>query len=188
MSQIPPKEGGIPPKEGGSEDYRKRFLIILDVNGILIDRRMEKKDKSAKQEDAKFRNFYVHNRPYMREVVELLTKDFEVGVWSSMTSVNLDLIVDHVFGDLASKLLFVWDQTKCTRIHPASEWREKYDAPQQVTKPVFLKELSKLKEDPKTRLFFPNKVLLIDDSSYKVAYNDPFTAIHPLAFNVDKDE
>eukprot|EP00123_Amoebidium_parasiticum_P010373 comp20062_c0_seq1/m.24667 comp20062_c0_seq1/g.24667 ORF comp20062_c0_seq1/g.24667 comp20062_c0_seq1/m.24667 type:complete len:458 (-) comp20062_c0_seq1:1-1374(-) len=170
--------------EQNTRPRSKRHLVILDVNGILIDRRRES-DRSKKPESAKIGNFYVYDRPHMREVVDILTQDFEVAIWSSMMPHNLDKIVEHAFGETSSKLLFVWDQSRCTRLNAAEEWRELHGAPMSQSKPVFLKELSKVEAEPPYRKFFPDHVLLIDDSPYKVVFNKPYMAIHPSAYNVD---
>ena len=64
---------------------------------------------------------------------------FHVAVWSSMMPHNLEAIVRHVFGEQRQKLLFVWDQKKCSYINATDEWRRCHDAPYSLEKPGLLK-------------------------------------------------
>uniref|UniRef100_A0A7S1X8D4 Mitochondrial import inner membrane translocase subunit TIM50 n=1 Tax=Tetraselmis chuii TaxID=63592 RepID=A0A7S1X8D4_9CHLO len=169
----------------------KRHLVILDVNGMLVHRwRPVGGERQPQQEpDATTsRGQLLYNRPYMREAVELLCKSFSVLVWSSMQGHNLEEVVAHCFQDKVDTLLGVWDQTKCTEVRErdmGEGFREQHGI--RAGKPIFLKELRRLQDHPALAHFYPNNVLLIDDSLYKAVRNPPNTAIHPLAWSPESE-
>jgi len=123
----------------------------------------------------------------MEEAINFLLDNFYVMVWSSMRRDNLDEMVKHCFKDRASALLGVWDQSHCTQVHD-QDLEPGFRAMHSIAKgkPIFLKEISSIKNDPQLERFYPDNVLLIDDSQYKVIRNPKHTAIHPEPWKTDR--
>ena len=171
---------------------KKDILLVLDLNGILFDRRRktwnsnksfllpsdDKNNTNAKTPDkTTLGNFDVYNRPHMNEFIDFLLENFTCAVWSSVQKHNLEMLVDHAWGkERRKKLLFVWGQDECTSCGFFGDGSHK---------PVFLKETQR-------RIFWSHdKILLVDDSPYKALKNMQFTSIHPrewVASSGDDDE
>lgn len=75
------------------------FLLILDLNGVLVNRNKKKT---------------VYKRPYVDEFLEFALKNFVVGVWSSCMPENGHDIVDKTFGKSQKKLHFQMYRDQCT--------------------------------------------------------------------------
>lgn len=195
-------------------------LLVLDLNGLFVDRRMRRYVKgeraaaedaaevsdeeelnsnaegtadavlteaagSAKDvaENAKVGQFYVYDRPHMREFIAWVHSKFEVGVWSSANARNTQNLVDYVWGEQRNKVSFVWGQEKCSNVGVAPSATQ--------ARPMFLKELRrvwKLKKKTGLARFNESNTLLIDDSPYKAILNPEHTAIHPRGFTVERLE
>ena len=89
-----------------------RHLLVLDVNGLLVDRTLSVLQDgrgSALEPSARLGAFCVYDRPGLRRFVAFLLRRFTVGVWSSARQHNLTGLVAHIFGaDQAQRLAFVW--------------------------------------------------------------------------------
>jgi hypothetical protein len=117
--------------EGSSVEVEVRVskksnrLIVLDLNGLLIDR------VNGKQRV---------KRPHLHEFLCFLLENFHVGVWSSAQRHNVRKLVGCVFGEEQRKqLLFEFDQSKCNAVkHPdPTEKKTLYKKPlTMVTNPV----------------------------------------------------
>jgi hypothetical protein len=80
---------------------RHRHLLVVDLNGLLVDRRMSAytaPDGTRRAPDAQFGKFFIYNRPHMVEFVEWALEHFTVGVWSSAQSHNAKTLVHHIWG------------------------------------------------------------------------------------------
>lgn len=192
-------------------------LLVLDLNGLFIDRRMRRYVKGERAaaadaaevsdeeelnanaegtenavrtegavdardvvESAKLGQFYVYDRPHMREFIAWVHSKFEVGVWSSANTRNTQNLVDYVWGEHRSKVAFVWGQEKCSNVGVAPSATQ--------ARPMFLKELWrvwKLKKKTGLARFNESNTLLIDDSPYKAIRNPEHTAIHPRGFTAE---
>ena len=163
------------------ENCENKNLIVIDLNGLLMQRSFSPLGTSTSgfriDQDAKVGNFYVYNRPYMKEFLEFLHENFTVGVWSSATEYNARMLVRHLWGKKKEKqLAFVWGQEKCTNVGVFTEPR---------VKPVFLKELDKLwSHNPEMEKFRGTHTVLIDDSPYKAVNNPMHSALHPAEFKI----
>ena len=235
---IPNQANAAPPQTAVTPKRRKHEkLLVLDLNGLFIDRRMKRlmrnvegetsggesakarktetetedvKDADAAEgeadeptraraeelpseepqssaqenpneivEDAKVGQFYVYNRPHMREFIEWVHEHFEVGVWSSANTNNTKRLVDYVWGAHVSKISFIWGQERCSNIGSPVE------SATTRKHPMFLKELKHVwSQKKKTGLarFNQSNTLLIDDSPYKAIRNPANTAIHPRGY------
>jgi hypothetical protein len=121
--------------DGGAA--RPRKLLVLDLNGFLIDRvRAGVPEPDNVECDIREGGCAVYYRPHMREFIEWCFTRFTVGVWTSAKARNVASVLDEVFGARRWDLHFEWDQSACTvagLYHPDS-----------ASKPIFLKELSHL--------------------------------------------
>lgn len=158
--------------------YRKKKLLILDLNGLLAD--INEDYHNAHMADAKVRRKLVFRRPYCADFLNFCIQNFELGIWSSRKRKNVDSVVDILMRDLKTYLLFSWDRSKCTFTGRKTL--------ENMHKPIVLKELRKLwnKEEPGLPWdegdFSPSNTLLVDDSPYKALRNPPHTAIFPHPF------
>jgi len=163
------------------ENLMNKNLIVIDLNGLLMQRSFTPLEPSKNgykiEHDAKVGNFYVYNRPYMKEFIDFLHENFTVGVWSSATEYNARMLVRHLWGKKKEKqLAFVWGQEKCTNVGVFTEPRPK---------PVFLKEIEKIwSHNEEMEKFRNGYTLLVDDSPYKAVNNPTHSAIHPAEFNI----
>ena len=163
------------------ENCENKNLIVIDLNGLLMQRSFSPLGTSTSgfriDQDAKVGNFYVYNRPHMKEFLDFLHENFTVGVWSSATEYNARMLVRHLWGKKKEKqLAFVWGQEKCTNVGVFTEPR---------VKPVFLKELDKLwSHNPEMEKFRGTHTVLIDDSPYKAVNNPMHSALHPAEFKI----
>ncbi|KAI5055021.1 hypothetical protein GOP47_0030166 [Adiantum capillus-veneris] len=155
-------------------------LLVLDVNGLLIDTYFHKEPLPEESPDARVGNFYVYKRPFCEEFLQFCLENFIVGIWSSAREYNVNNLVDYVFGDAKERLAFSWHQSDCTDVGlkaPDNEW-----------KPLFMKDLSKLWKREKLNLpwsegdYGPSNTLLVDDTPYKAVLNPPNTAIFPRTY------
>jgi hypothetical protein len=164
-----------------AENCVNKNLIVIDLNGLLMQRSFSPLGASSSgfriDQDAKVGNFYVYNRPHMREFLDFLHANFTVGVWSSATEYNSRMLVRHLWGKKKEKqLAFVWGQEKCTNVGVFTEPR---------VKPVFLKELDKLWSfNAVMEKFRDGRTVLIDDSPYKAVNNPMHSALHPAEFKI----
>ncbi|KAF0915053.1 hypothetical protein E2562_033177 [Oryza meyeriana var. granulata] len=159
--------------------FRKKKLLILDLNGLLAD--INQDYHNSHMADAKVRGRLVFRRPYCHDFLSFCLQNFELGVWSSRKKQNVDSVIDIIMRDFKPFLLFCWDMSKCTFTgHKTLE---------NIHKPLVLKELRKLwnKEEPDLPWeegdYSPSNTLLVDDSPYKALRNPPYTAIFPHPYS-----
>ena len=163
---------------------KHKHLLVLDLNGLLVDRRMSAfvdADGTRRAPDAKFGKFFIYNRPHMAAFVEWAFEHFTVGVWSSAQAHNAKSLVNHVWGKHRDKLAFVWGQDRCTHVGAM-------DRAKPNSKPILLKDLNKLWAIPSYARFGPRNTLLLDDSPYKAAMNPPNCAIHPAEYKLARPD
>ncbi|KAL8143192.1 hypothetical protein V2J09_016224 [Rumex salicifolius] len=164
----------------GEIKKKKKFLLILDLNGLLIHRaHMADKSKipNNRQPDAVFGNKLVFKRPYCKELMRFCLDRFEVGIWSSAMEHNVDAVMEVAFGQLKSKLLFVWNQTQCSDYG--------FKCVDNKQKPLFFKELKKVWEGSHNKQFRKGSfsathtnTLLLDDTPSKGLLNPHNTGIY----------
>ncbi|KAL2334287.1 hypothetical protein Fmac_015500 [Flemingia macrophylla] len=120
------------------------------------------------------------NVVYNPKLVEFCFDRFHVGVWSSRAKGNVDEAITFLMGNSASKLLFCWNQSHCTRT--------RFTTVENKEKPLVMKGLRKLweKEDPdlpwEKGEFNDSNTLLLDDSPYKALLNPKHTTIFPCSY------
>ncbi|KAK9748136.1 hypothetical protein RND81_02G038300 [Saponaria officinalis] len=162
----------------------RRKLLVLDVNGLLVD--------VVAIYPARFKPDFilarkgVFKRPFCDDFLRFCFKNFDVGIWSSRTMQNLTTAVDFLMKNTKNKLLFCWHQSHCTNTG--------YKTIENRDKPLVLKELKKLWENKNNDLpwqkgfYNESNTILLDDSPYKALRNPPYTAIYPLPYSFQDAE
>lgn len=185
---------------GFLKTQKKKTLVVLDLNGILVLRLHQNKipettNPEIVESSKKVKgNFHIWRRPHLDSFLEFLFQHFEVAVWTSAMSHNMQPILDIVFENLPhlrERLVFQWGQEQCkaipipnmkvssdslmTAVHDEkckNKWQEK----------LFLKTLSRICEE------FPEyterSVLFIDDSPEKMVENPHFSFFVPTSFTI----
>ncbi|KAL6141804.1 hypothetical protein ACLB2K_060091 [Fragaria x ananassa] len=181
-----PKKKLISSNANGDEDYdngrtrsicrlnlapRKKKLLVFDLNGLLVYRVFcfnkggIPRDRAS---DGRCGNHIVYKRPFAEEFMLFCLERFEVGIWTSALEKNVDGVLDCVMEKLRSRLIFVWDQHRCTD--------SGYKSLETKMKPLYLKELKKVWDHFEGK-FSASDTLLIDDQPYKALLNPPYTGI-----------
>jgi hypothetical protein len=157
----------------------RKKLLVLSLGGFLV-RRFHELDNppTIRPPDLEHGRFKVFKRPFCEGFLNFCFERFEVGIWSSAREYNIYDVLEIVMGDLRRKLLFIWDQEKCTDTGLQSLEKEE--------KPLFLKELKKIWEQKIYQgKYSASNTLLIDDTPYKGLLNPPNTAIYPRKYRVE---
>ncbi|XP_027349188.1 uncharacterized protein LOC113860857 [Abrus precatorius] len=161
----------------------RKKLLVMNLNGLLlyrVNRRNKQEIPKSPRADGRYGNFLVFKRPFSEEFMQFCLERFEVGIWSSAVEKNIDAALNYALGASKSKLLFVWDQYRCTNSGFKS-LEIKY-------KPLFFKELSEVWDNVKKGgPYSASNTLLIDDKPYKALLNPPNSAIFPDSY-MPKDE
>lgn len=175
--ENPPHTSQSLPERAVSCHSRKK-LLILDVNGLLAD--IVPYFVEGYKPDIVVSRKSVFKRPFCDDFLQFCFERFDVGVWSSRTKKNVDMVLEFLMADARHKLLFCWDQSQCTNTGFTT-----HENPQ---KPLLLKELRKLweKHEPNLRWekgeYNESNTLLLDDSPCKALLNPAYTAIFPYSY------
>lgn len=149
-------------------------LIVLDLNGLFIERKHKSKCNNVYNHQFETHNgYYVFVRPYTKEFLRYVFSSFYIGIWSCMNKKNTQLVIKRLFTKSQQKqLMFVLNQEDCY----------KFDEFKRDNTPVFYKHLNNLWEEYRLFQFF-NFTLLIDSSKKINRYSYEYTTIHPTSFN-----
>lgn len=152
----------------------KSILLVLDLNGLFIERKHSSSHKYDHGYQFRTSNgYYVFVRPYTKEFLKYAFSSFNVGIWSCMNYKNTNNIIKRILTPKQQKhLQFIMTQEDC---YNTGEFK-------QDGSPIFYKSLNKIWKNPELYKFY-NHTLLIDDSENKTKYNPEYTSIHPISFN-----
>ncbi|PKA49729.1 hypothetical protein AXF42_Ash004270 [Apostasia shenzhenica] len=162
----------------------RKKLLVLDLNGILCDVIFGFHGTGAAHKKVNRRS--VFKRPFLDDFLTFCFETFVVGIWSSRNKKNIDGVIDYIMGGFRNKLLFCWDQSKCT---PTG-----FSTIEDRHKPLFLKEMIKLWNKEEAGLpwekgdYMPSNTMLVDDSPYKALCNPPYTAVFPFSYDFRKPD
>lgn len=169
------EESGYKTEDDGSEAvsetsesekrYPKHYLLILDLNGVLVAREFLGSKKPIGPQFEKGERlgaFWGWRRPGIDAFLDFVFEHFHVAIWSSVTRKNIDPLAKFALGEERySKLMFIFDQTHC----------EAVSNPDDEKKPLFLKNLTEVwKAFPQQG---PSDTIILDDSVKKLRNNDP---------------
>ncbi|KAL1224358.1 hypothetical protein V5N11_035471 [Cardamine amara subsp. amara] len=154
----------------------EKKLLVLSLSGLLLHR-VHKKDMRKKPRnrspDASCGPNLVYKRPFCEDFMKFCLERFEVGIWSSACERNIDITLNIVLKDVEDKLLFIWDQNKCTD--------SGYKTLENSFKPMFFKDLSKVFQ--RFKGFSASNTVFIDDEPYKALLNPDNTGLFPLSYD-----
>ncbi|TYJ25837.1 hypothetical protein E1A91_A07G076500v1 [Gossypium mustelinum] len=161
----------------------RKKLLVLDLNGILVDVVQQPNRKPNTRVDGKG----VFIRPFCVEFLEFCFKTFNVGIWSSRVKNMTKMIGFLLRKQWKRKLFFCWDRKLCTIT--------KFKTLENEEKPLVLKELRKLWDRCLPELpwrkgdYDESNTLLLDDSPYKALRNPANTGIFPYPYQyTDADD
>ncbi|MGD1843256.1 MAG: NIF family HAD-type phosphatase [Thermonemataceae bacterium] len=155
----------------------KKILLILDLDETLIFATTE---PLTRKEDFKVGDYFVYKRPYLAAILQSIHKHFTLAVWSSASDDYVTSIVEQITPPDVS-FTFIWGRSRCTykRNHLASSYL--HDDYQEY---YYTKPLKKVKK----KGYSLEKILIVDDSPYKVVQNYG-NAIYPKEYRGDlRDE
>lgn len=142
-------------------------LIILDINGLLIDRYHKNDVTNDKYDFITPNNYCIYKRPYLKVFLDKLFLHFIVGFWSSMNVEDTKFILEKILSERQLKeLQIVYTKEDC-------DIKGYFDNGQ----PIYLKNLKTIWNNPKFTGYDMN-TLLIDDTPYKSVLNPNHTSIH----------
>lgn len=158
---------------------RARKLLVLDINGLLLQRIFPKDlhGSLARSYDCKQNGRLIFLRPHCRSFVRWCLEHFWVVVWSTGMRKNVLPLVSFTFPEEGQQPAAILDQNDCTPtgvFHTGNKH-----------KMLQLKQLQRLWSRPDIQRldggpFDPHNTLLLDDSPYKAIANPPHTAVHPM--------
>ncbi|GBG33282.1 mRNA cap guanine-N7 methyltransferase [Hondaea fermentalgiana] len=138
-------------------------LIILDLNGVLVNR-PNFKDRGRHGPSGSRPTFT--RRPFCDEFIHFCMEHFHVGVWSCGKSQNMEM---ELFDAYPGRVLFQWDQEKST-----NEWPRRSVVSE--AKPLFLKDLNNIWSAFEGRFTAAN-TLLLDNHAEKFERNPVATCV-----------
>lgn len=127
-------------------------LIILDLDETLIHATQSELNTPY---DFKFDNYFVYERPHLRQFLADVSKHFSIGVWSSAGDEYVNEVVRHIKPE-GVDFVVVWGRSKCSL---------KCDLTFDTY--CFEKRLDKLKK----KGFKLEQILVVDDSPSKSRTN-----------------
>lgn len=149
-------------------------LIVLDLNGVLIQRR-DKPIKDLKPDVVlKIKhNRFIYFRPHVKDFLNWLLQHYNVGIWTSAKEQTICEVIPKLFGNkLMSKLKFILYQDNCI-IDYNSKINEK---------PIIAKPIIKIKEYMNIDI---KNILIIDDSNDKMILNNKNNYIIVKSWNAE---
>ncbi|XVF49941.1 hypothetical protein PTKIN_Ptkin04bG0056700 [Pterospermum kingtungense] len=155
----------------------KKKLLVLDLNGILVDV-VQKPD--GLRPNFRVSKKAVFKRPFCGDFLNFCFSTFNVAIWSSRTYKNVKKLVHRLMPKRKCNLLFCWHRRQCTVT--------RFKTIEDKKKPIVLKELRKVWEKHEGNLtwgkgeYDESNTLLLDDSPYKALRNPVNTAVFPYPF------
>ncbi|KAK2418349.1 putative FCP1 proteiny domain-containing protein [Trifolium repens] len=159
-------------------------LLIMNLNGFLI-RRVYDRDTEAipnfRKADDRYGAFFLYKREFSEEFMKFCLERFEVGIWSSAKEYNITGALSCAIGQLMYKLLFIWDQKKCTD--------SGFKCKENGEKPLFFKEVKKVWDKVKRGgPYSSSNTLMIGDKPYMSFLNPENTAIFTKPYDPEDSE
>jgi len=130
----------------------KQILLILDLDETLIHAR---ENPLEIEHDFRVFQYYVYTRPNLKWFLEMVSKSYRLGIWSSANDKYVDEIV-KLIKPTKVNLEFVWGGSKCTL-------RRDYNLDNYIKE----KRLKKLKKYGNTL----ERMLIVDDTPEKLKSN-----------------
>lgn len=149
-----------------------RNLLILDLNGLLIDMYKIEDYKDNMYDFSIPNKFYVYKRPYIHIFLEYVFLHFDIAIWSSITNEDTKEICKNILSnEQFNKLKFIASRENCRVIESFYQYE----------KTVYLKKLNDILKNTDFKKYI-DKTLIIDDSPIKSILNEELTSIHPQTY------
>ena len=137
----------------------EKILLILDVDETLIHATEQELSRKA---DFEIYDYYVYQRPYLKEFLMKVSEDFLLAVWSSASDEYVEEIVRRIFPkDI--QLEFVWGRSRCTYRRNLQIDESGYYSDEYFSHYHYVKPLKKLKR----KGYQLERILIIDDTPHK---------------------
>lgn len=153
-------------------------MLILDIDETLI---FASKPKLEIEEESSVFDYFVYQRPFLKDFLDSVNRDYRLAVWSSASD---DYVVEVVKNTILCKyeFEFVWGRSKATyrRDFELDEMRV-YGSHNDHYH--YVKSLKKVKKNG----YDINRILIVDDSPHKSKLNYG-NAIYPVSFVGDIDD
>jgi hypothetical protein len=138
-------------------------LLVIDLNGVLVDRRQKKLKERQSLGKWGFRHAY--GRPHAADFVAWATAmGWSVAVWTSARRENAEPLARAALGQAYACLSFVYTQDEC----------EAAGKPAGAAKPLFRKPLARLWREG---LGAPQRTVLLDDGKEKICEGEEDNAL-----------
>lgn len=146
-----------------------KHLIVLDLNGVLVDRYHNSTGEYIDSDFTSPNGYFVYVRPHTKEFLQFVFEHFHVGVWSLLDEKHTTHILNKILTDEQIKnLKFILTQYQCIREEHSDH-----------KTPVFLKDLSILWASYE---YYAHKTVLIDTFASNSKLNPPYVCIHPTTY------
>ena len=139
-----------------------RPLLVIDLNGVLVDRRDQQLE--GRPALGKWGMRYAYERQHAGQFVEWAAGQvWHVGLWTSAKQKNAVLLARAALGDACAAVSFVYAQEQCEVAGVCSEGR-----------PIFQKPLARLWREG---LGVPKRTVLLDDGRDKICTGEEDNAL-----------
>lgn len=161
-------------KSSNDEKNSKRYLLILDINGLLCQKIFKSdcdKDKpvSYQYETLELGKFYVCIRPDVKSFLEKCFGFADVAFWSSTTHYNAKHIIYHILTkSQQSNAVFKWYRDR-TKLDPS------YGTDPNINESDTIKDLNDVWNNPvinRNRIYDSSNTVICDDDPQKVRLNN----------------
>ena len=137
----------------------EKILLILDIDETLIHATEQELNRKA---DFEVYDYFVYQRPYLKEFLMKVSEDFLLAVWSSASDEYVEEIVRRIFPkDI--QLEFVWGRSRCTYRRNLQIDEFGYYSDEYFRHYHYVKSLKKLKR----KGYQLERILIIDDTPHK---------------------
>ncbi|KAJ3189244.1 hypothetical protein HDU85_002869 [Gaertneriomyces sp. JEL0708] len=160
---------------------KKKILLILDLNGTLLERVTPKHRPAANANprcppvpDFVLARAHAYFRPYLDAFLEGIFKHYAVAAWTSANPKNAQPMTQAIFGHYTPQLAFGWDRTHCSDVR--NSFRDH----------SCRKDLYNVWHDPvvnREGIWNEKNTILIDDTAAKAAYT-PDNGLHLPPYTV----
>lgn len=139
-----------------------RPLLVIDLNGVLLDRRVRRLEGATSL--GRWGQRYAYARPHASDFVAWAAdSDWRVGIWTSATRRNAAPLARAVLGDTYARVHFLYTQEECEQFKQEGSAR-----------PTFKKPLARLW---RKGLGLPGRTVLLDDGKDKLCEGEEDNAL-----------
>ncbi|AFM05174.1 TFIIF-interacting CTD phosphatase [Bernardetia litoralis DSM 6794] len=158
-----------------------KTLLVLDIDETLIFGSAEKLDEPF---DFRVFNYFIYQRPYLKEFFEKIKDHFLIALWSSADDEYVEEIAKKIIPKNI-ELEFIWARSRCSykrNFNAVFDDYQDYYA-FDISHYHFLKPLKKLKK----KGYKLERILIVDDTPHKSKDNYG-NAIYPKEYKGDKND